>query len=66
MGTLIILLIGKLQQQLLVDLNSKRPTKIEAIEIGPITSKEENKRENDSKGKQAIDLIDSEVNFDPF
>ena len=36
--------IGELKQQLLQDLNWRRPTEIEFIEIGPLTFKEENKK----------------------
>ena len=54
--------IGELKQQLQQDLNWKRPTEIEVIEIGPLTFKEENKKKgDDSKRKQAIYLLDSEV-----
>jgi len=54
--------IGELKQQLLKDLNWRRPTEIEVIEIGPFTFKEENKKkEDDSKRKQTIYLLDSEV-----
>jgi len=53
-----------LKEQLIKDLNWKRPTEsaVEAIEIGPITFKEESKKGNDSKRKQAIYLIDNEAN----
>ena len=55
--------IGELKQQpLQQDLNWRRPTEIEVIEIGPLTFKEENKKKgDDSKRKQAIYLLDSEV-----
>ena len=54
--------IGELKQQLLQDLNWRRPTEIEGIEIGPLTFKEENNKKGaDSKRKQPIYLIDNEV-----
>ena len=45
------------------DLNWRRPTEIEGIEIGPLTFKEDNKNKkgDDSKRKQVIFLLDSEV-----
>jgi hypothetical protein len=53
-----------LKEQLLKDLNWKRPIETtEAIEIGPITFKEESKRGDDTKRKQVVYLIDSEVYF---
>ncbi len=58
--------IGELKQQLLQDLNWRRPTEIEVIEIGPFTFKEENKKGDDSKRKQAIYLLDSEVSHAPL
>jgi len=54
-------LIGELKEQLIKDLNWKRTTEYEAIEIGPLTFKEESKRGNDSKRKPTVYLIDSEV-----
>jgi len=61
-------LIGELKEQLIKDLNWKRPTEsaVEAIEIGPITFKEESKKGNDSKRKQAIYLIDNEATNQQF
>jgi len=53
-----------LKQQLLKDLNWRRSTEIEGgIEIGPLTFKEDNKNKkgDDSKRKQVIFLLDSEV-----
>ncbi len=59
---LTIIFIGELKQQLLQDLNWRRPTEIEVIEIGPFTFKDENKKKgDDSKRKQAIYLLNSEV-----
>ena len=57
------LFLGELKQQLLKDLNWRRPTEIEGIEIGPLTFKVDNKNKkgDDSKRKQVIFLLDSEV-----
>ena len=57
------LFLGELKQQLLKDLNWRRPTEIEGIEIGPLIFKEDNKNKkgDDSKRKQVIFLLDSEV-----
>jgi len=63
---LIIYLIGELKEQLMKDLNWKRTTEIERIEIGPLTFKEENKRGNETKRKPTVYLIDSEVCFSPY
>ena len=56
-------MLGELKQQLLKDLNWRRPTEIEGIEIRPLTFKEDhkNKKGDDSKRKQVIFLLDSEV-----
>jgi len=57
-----LIFLGELKQQLTQDLNWRRPTEIEVIEIGPLAFKEENKKKgDDSKRKQAIYLLDSEV-----
>jgi len=61
--TVSYIFIGELKQQLQQDINWRRPTEIEVIEIGPLTFKEEEnkKKGDDSKRKQAIYLLDSEV-----
>ena len=58
-------MIGELKEQLIKDLNWKRTTEIEAIEIGPLTFKEETKKGNDSRRKPNVYLIDSEVYCSP-